>query len=367
MAAHHVCRRTAEPPVLAMIATTTWAYVGFGLLIAAFLALDLGIFHRKAHIVSAREAAAWTAVWTTMSVLFTVAVYFIYENHWLGVGLNVPVLGSPGETAPISGRMAVEQYLAGYLVELSLAVDNLFVIAIIFSYFAIPAKYQHRVLFWGILGALVMRGGMIAIGAVLIQRFSWITYLFGGFLVLTAVKMALVSSHGAHPDRNILVRLVRKFFPVTSEYDGQNFFTKVTTADGVVRTAATPLLLALVVVEFTDLVFAADSIPAIFAITADPFLVVTSNAFAILGLRSMYFLLAKLLDKFRFLKPALVIILTFVGIKMLLVHSSYKISTPVSLAVIASVLIAAVVASILMPSRSGRAKAAADPHPTGHT
>jgi tellurite resistance protein TerC len=342
------------------IPPVTLAYAGFALLIIAFLALDLGVFHRHAHVVSSREAGVWTAVWMTVSLLFTIVVYFAYENHWLGVGLDVPVLGSPGQTEALTGREAVGQYLAGYIVELSLAVDNLFVIALVFSSFAVPAKYQHRVLFWGILGALVMRGTMIAIGAVLIERFSWITYIFGGFLLLTALKMAFTSHETSHPDRNILVRLVRRFFPVTSTYDGAHFFVKITTPDGLIRTAATPMLLALAVVEFTDLIFAVDSIPAIFAITADPFLVITSNVFAILGLRSMYFLLANLLGKFRFLKAALVLILMFVGVKLLLVHSEYKVSTGLSLGIIAGILAAAVGASMLF-------RKAPTPHPAATT
>lgn len=345
----------------ATIPPVVWAYAAFCLMVFFFLALDLGIFHRHAHAVTAKEAGAWTAVWVTMSLLFTIVVYLIYQNHWLDIGLNVPVLGKPGETMTLDGRTAVGQYLAGYIVELSLSVDNLFVIALIFQFFSIPAKYQHRVLFWGILGALVMRGAMIALGSVLINQIAWITYVFGGFLILTALKMAFSGHDSINPDKNILVRGVRKIYPVTSTYDGQRFLTHISVPGGSMRRAATPLLLALVVVEFTDLVFAVDSIPAIFAITADPFLVVTSNVFAILGLRSMFFLLANMLGKFRFLKPALVLILMFVGVKMLLVHSAYKISTPVSLAVIISLLIAAVVASIFLPSKE-------EPHaPKPHT
>ena len=253
--------------------------------------------------------------------------------------------------ATITGRTAAEQYLAGYIVEWSLSVDNLFVIAVIFSYFAVPAKYQHRVLFWGILGALVMRGIMIALGAVLIQRYGWITYVFGGFLILTAVKMAFAGGEGVHPDRNILVRLVRKVWRVSSEYDGQKFITKVPGPDGVLHRAVTPLFLALLVVEFTDLVFAVDSVPAIFAITGDPFIVFTSNVFAIMGLRSLYFLLANMLGKFRYLKPALVLILVFVGVKMLLVHSEYQIDTLISLLVVVGLLGAGVAASLLLPPK----------------
>ncbi|MFM9996822.1 MAG: TerC family protein [Phycisphaerales bacterium] len=345
-----------------------WFYAGFILLVVVFLALDLGVFHRSAHVVSAKEAATWSAVWVGCALAFSVFVYFGYERHWLGLGLGVPVVGKPGETATIGGLTAAEHYLTGYVIEWSLSVDNLFVIAVIFSYFAVPPKYQHRVLFWGILGALVMRGGMIALGAVLIQRFGWITYVFGGFLILTAVKMAFAGSEGVHPDKNILVRAVRKIWPVTSHYDGQKFFTRVPGPGGRLVRAATPLFLALLMVEFTDLVFAVDSVPAIFAITGDPFIVLTSNVFAILGLRSLYFLLANMLGAFRFLKPALVAILLFVGIKMLLVHSPLKIDATVSLGVVVGLLASGVGASLLFPAKpretgAGPAREPQDAHP----
>ena len=319
-----------------------WLYVGFIGLVFAFLALDLGVFHRKAHVVSMKEALTWTVVWVCTALLFNVWIYFAYENHWLGVGLNVAQLD--GVARDVHGAEAAKLYLAGYLVEKSLAMDNVFVIAIVFSYFAVPALYQHRVLFWGILGALLMRGVMIAVGAKLIQSFDWIIYVFGGFLILTAIKMVFAGDDQVDPSKNPLVRLVKRFVPVTDKYDGDKFFTRV---NGV--RAATPLFLALVVVEFTDLIFAVDSIPAIFAITADPFIVFTSNIFAILGLRSLYFCLASLMGKFRYLKPSLIAILFFVGIKMMLVHTPYKVDTGVSLAVVVGILIAGVVASILRP------------------
>ncbi len=329
----------------------TWFYAGFIGMVIIFLALDLGVFHREAHVVSAKEAAAWSVVWTLCALTFTVFIYFAYQSHWLGLGMSVQVVGHAGETMVLDGLTAAEQYLTGYVIEWSLSVDNLFVIAVIFSYFAVPPKYQHRVLFWGILGALVMRGAMIAVGTVLIQRFGWITYVFGGFLILTAVKMAFAGGEGVHPERNILVRAVRAIWPVSSNYDGQRFFTKTRGPDGVLRRAVTPLFLALIVVEFTDLVFAADSVPAIFAITGEPFIVLTSNVFAILGLRSLYFLLATMLSKFRYLKPALILILVFVGVKMLLVHSAFKIDTAVSLAVVVGLLGAGVTASLLVRSK----------------
>ena len=336
--------QTAQPGMI-------WLYAGFIALVIVFLALDLGVFHRDAHVVSVKEAAIWSAIWTGCALAFTAFIYFAYAAHWLGLGLNVPVVGKPGEAMVLDGLTATEQYLTGYVIEWSLSVDNLFVIAVIFSYFAVPPMYQHRVLFWGILGALVMRGAMIALGAVLIQRFGWITYVFGGFLILTAVKMAFAGSEGVHPDKNILVRAVRAIWPVTSHYDGQKFFTRVPGPDGALRRAATPLLLALIMVEFTDLIFAVDSVPAIFAITGDPFIVFTSNVFAILGLRALYFLLANMLGKFRYLKPALVLILVFVGVKMLLVHSEFKINTAVSLAVVVGLLGLGVAASLAHPAK----------------
>lgn len=333
----------------------SWLYAGFIALVLVFLALDLGVFNRTAHVVKAKEALAWTCVWGTCAMFFAVFVYFAYNGHWLGLGLNVPVVGQPGVTETLRGPGALGQFLAGYVVEWSLSVDNLFVIAVIFKFFAVPAAQQHRVLFWGILGALVMRGGMIALGAVLLQRFGWFTYVFGGLLILTAVKMAFAGDEHVHPDRNIMVRIVRKFWPVSTTYDGGHFLTHMEDKQGRTRRAVTPLLLALIVVEFTDVVFAVDSVPAIFAITGDPFIVLTSNVFAIMGLRSLYFLLAGMLGKFAFLKYALVLILAFVGTKMLLVHTSYKINTTWSLVVVVGLLVAGVVASLLH-ERMGRGK-----------
>ncbi|MBL8962488.1 MAG: TerC family protein [Phycisphaeraceae bacterium] len=317
-----------------------WFYVGFVALVCVFLTLDLGVFHRKAHVVKLKEALTWTVIWIAAALAFNVWVYFAYEAHWLGIGRDVPQLD--GSVRDVHGLEAAKLYLAGYIVEKSLAMDNVFVIAMIFSYFTVPAIYQHRVLFWGIIGALVMRGAMIAVGAALIQRFSWIVYVFGGFLILTALKMTLIKGEGIDPDKNPLVRLVRRLFPMSKEYHGQKFFVRLNGA----RTA-TPLFLALVMVEFTDIIFAVDSIPAIFAITADPFIVFTSNIFAIMGLRSLYFCLANLIDRFRYLKPALIAILFFVGIKMMLVHTPYKVATTLSLMVIIGILAAGVVASLL--------------------
>lgn len=321
-----------------------WLYAGFVALVLVFLALDLGVFHRTAHAVSMKEAITWTIVWVGAALLFNGFVYLAYEGHWLGIGTAVQQLD--GTVRDVGGWEAAKLYLTGYVVEKSLAMDNVFVIAMIFTYFAVPAKYQHRVLFWGIVGALLMRGVMIGVGAALIQQFSWIVYVFGGFLILTAIKMALVRSEGIDPERNLLVRLVRRLYPVSTEYHGDRFLVRI---NGV-RTA-TPLMLALVMVEFTDLIFAVDSIPAIFAVTADPFLVFTSNIFAILGLRSLYFCLAGMLDRFHYLKPALVAILLFVGVKMMLVHSSFKVDNTVSLLVVVGILAAGVVASLLRPAK----------------
>lgn len=278
-------------------------WIAFGILIIALLALDLGVLNKKAHVPSTREALAWTGGWVSLALLFAILVYYIYENNWVA-NLN-----------GLSGGEAVIKYLTGYLVEQSLSMDNVFVIALIFSYFQIPPKYQHRVLFWGILGAVIFRGLMIGVGAVLIREFSWIIYLFGILLLYSAWKMMKSGDEPIDLKNNSTIKLVRRFFPVTTYSDGEKFFIKKMK----IR-AATPLFVALVVVETTDIMFAFDSIPAIFAITTDPFIVFTSNIFAILGLRSLYFVLASMMDKFKYLKPALVFILFFVGVKMLLSH-----------------------------------------------
>ena len=305
-------------------------YAGFVALVLALLALDLGVFHRKAHVVSVREALGWSAFWIALGLAFAGFIYAGYENHWLGLGLTPDLMTlSPQAVEGVGvvyndGGSAAVKYVTGYLVEKSLAVDNIFVIAMIFGFFAVPPIYQHRVLFWGIVGALVMRGAMIAVGAQLIQRFTWIIYVFGAFLILTGVKMLFLKVDETDPNRNLVVRLTRRLFPITERFHGQHFFVRAGSAasheapvpgaaeetDRVVDAArpgvllATPLFLALVMVEFTDLIFAVDSIPAIFAITADPFLVFTSNVFAILGLRSLYFALAGMIDQFRYLKVA---------------------------------------------------------------
>jgi tellurite resistance protein TerC len=307
----------------------------FILFILALLALDLGVFNRRAHAPNVAEALAWSAFWICLALAFNALVFFLYENNWIGAGLAFP--------EDISGKQAAIEFFTGYVLEKSLSLDNIFVIALIFSYFEIPLKYQHRVLFWGVLGALVMRGAMIAVGAVMISRFAWTTYLFGGLLLVTAARMAVVRHDNLEPDKNLLVRLARHFFPVTDGLRGEHFSV---VEDG--RTAITPLLLVLLMVEATDVLFAVDSIPAIFAVTQDPFLVYTSNVFAILGLRSLYFALAPLLSYFRFLKLSLILVLAFVGVKMLVAHS-HPIPVLGSLAVILCILVVGVLASLLKP------------------
>jgi tellurite resistance protein TerC len=284
-------------------------------LILLLLAVDLGIFHRKAHVVTAREGLAWCLVWMTLAFAFSGFVYGAYEHKWLGLGLLPDPVDRTAATPDgviNDGYSALVKYLTGYVIEQSLSVDNMFVIAMIFRFFAVPAVYQHRVLFWGILGALTMRGVMIALGATLIAEFGWVLYLFGIFLIVTAVKMLLLDTEEQDPRHNIVVRTTRRLFPVTKRYHAQHFFVRRRGA-----LLLTPLALALIMVEMTDLVFAVDSIPAIFAITADPFLVFASNAFAILGLRSLYFVLAGALDAFRYLKVSLALVLALVGTKML--------------------------------------------------
>jgi tellurite resistance protein TerC len=304
------------------LSDTTLVWIGFNLFVLAMLALDLGVFHRQAHDVSVKEASIWSVAWIALALAFNVGLFF-----WRG------------------GEVAL-QFFTGYLIEKSLSVDNIFVFVLIFTYFAVPPIYQHRVLFYGILGALVMRAAMIAAGAALIKEFHWIIYLFGAFLIVTGIRMALHRNEAFHPEQNPVVRLVRRVIPVTPDYHGQRFFVQQA---GVLM--ATPLFLALVLIEFTDLVFAVDSIPAIFAVTTDPFIVYTSNVFAILGLRSLYFVLRGAVDRFHYLKLSLAAVLTFVGVKMVLTDL-YKIPVGLSLAVIATLLALGIVASLLRDRRS---------------
>jgi tellurite resistance protein TerC len=299
-----------------------WLWVGFNVFVLAMLALDLGVFHRKAHVVSLRESITWTVVWVTLALLFSGGVWHFY------------------------GSQKALEFLTGYLIEKSLSVDNVFVFALLFSYFAVPAKYQHKVLFWGILGALIMRAIMIFLGAALIAKFTWIIYVFGGFLVLTGIKMVVKREEEIHPERNPVVKWFKKLMPVTSDYRGDKFFVR----ENGVR-AATPLFVVLLLVEVSDLIFAVDSIPAIFAVTTDPFIVYTSNVFAILGLRSLYFALAGVMDKFHYLKIGLGVVLAFVGVKMLLAHTAWKIPTLLALGVVVLILAASVVVSLLRPRK----------------
>jgi tellurite resistance protein TerC len=300
-----------------------WPWIGFNLFVLAMLAVDLLVLHKDAHEVSLKEAAGWSIVWITLALLFGAGVYW---------------------------RMGSEsglQYLTGYLIEKALSVDNIFVFVLIFSFFQVPPRYQHRVLFWGILGALVMRGAMIGAGALLIQQFHWIIYVFGAFLVFTGIRMAGHSEIAIEPEANPVIRLVRRMLPVTNIYHGQSFFVRELIR-GRLRWVATPLFVVLVLVETTDLIFAVDSIPAIFAITQDAFIVYTSNIFAILGLRALYFLLAGVIHKFHYLKLGLSVVLVFVGVKMLIVDF-YQLPIGISLGVVALVLAASVGASLLWP------------------
>ena len=300
-----------------------WVWVAFHAAVFAMLAIDLGVFHRHAHEVTVREAAGWTVTWVTASLLLCLGI------------------------ARFMGTEPALQFLTGYVIEQALSVDNIFVFVLIFSYFAVPKRYQHRILFWGILGALVLRGTMIGAGTWLIHRFEWILYFFGAFLVFTGARMAFAGEEGVEVEANPVVRLIRRFLPVTKRYHGQRFVVRAPVGRGR-RLIATPLLVVLVMVETTDLIFAVDSIPAIFAVTTDPFLVYTSNICAILGLRSLYFLLASVIGTFRFLQIGLSIVLVFVGVKMLIVDW-YKIPIGSSLVVVVGVLVFSVIASLLLP------------------
>ena len=301
------------------IGGSKWLWIGFSLFIFTMLSLDLGLFNRKAHTIKYREAWLWSGVWVTLAMMFAGIVFY-----YLG--------SQPGF-----------EFLTGYIIELSLSVDNLFVFLLIFSYFKVPAKFQHRVLFWGVMGALFMRLTMIFVGATLINRFHWIIYIFGAFLVYTGIKMFRQEEIDVQPEKNPLVRLVTRFLPITRHYEEEKFFTK---ANG--KRTGTLLLLVLMVVEVTDLVFAVDSIPAIFAVTTNTFIVYTSNVFAILGLRSMYFRLAGVVEKFRYLRFGLAIVLTFIGLKMLAGAIGFHIPITISLVFVALVLVGSVVASLVV-------------------
>jgi len=307
-----------------LMTDSLWPWIAFNAFVLVMLALDLGVFHKKSHVVTLKESLAWTTVWLSLAMIFNAGIW-----HF-------------------SGSEKALEFFTGYVIEKSLSVDNVFVIALLFSYFAVAREYQHKVLFWGILGALVMRAGMIGIGTVLITKFAWIIYIFGGFLILTGLKMIFKKEEEIHPEANPVVRWFKRVYPVTKEYRGDSFFVQ----EKGIR-LATPLFVVLICVEVTDLIFAVDSIPAIFAVTKDPFIVYTSNVFAILGLRSLYFALEGMMHKFHYLKIGLGIILTFVGIKMLLAHTAYKIDTLFSLVIVAGILAASIVISLLhKPAKS---------------
>jgi tellurite resistance protein TerC len=303
-----------------------WLWIGFNLFVLAMLALDLGVFHRKAHAVSGKEALTWSLVWISLALTFNAVIYFAWDRMM------------PGSS--YTNREAALAFLAGYLIEKSLSVDNIFVFILIFSFFAVPAAYQHRVLFWGILGALIMRGTLILLGAALLEQFHWVIYVFGAFLIFTGIRMWNHQGEEVHPEKNPVVKLFRRFMPVPESFEEDKFFIRRAG-----RVLATPLFLILLIVETTDLVFAVDSIPAIFAVTQEAFIVYTSNVFAILGLRALYFLLADVMDKFEYLKFGLAAVLTFVGFKMI-VTDFYKIPIGISLGVVAGILVLSVVASL---------------------
>ncbi|MEO7297226.1 MAG: TerC family protein [Verrucomicrobiota bacterium] len=316
--------------MFALTEITSWHWSGFVVAVMAFLALDLGLFHRRAHVVQFKEALVWTFVWFSVAMLF-------------GVLLTV-----------WRGKEESLEFVTGYIIELSLSMDNVFVIALIFAYFRVPLQFQHRVLFWGIMGALLMRGVMIGVGAALIHRFQWLLYVLGGFLVITGIKMIFASEDGVDPEKNPVLRITRKLLPISPNLEGQKFLTR---AAG--RIALTPLAVVLVMVETTDLLFAVDSIPAIFSVTQKPFIVFTSNVFAILGLRSLYFVLANAIGYFRFLKIGLSFVLVFIGGKMLLAKYFF-IPTTISLCVVGVIIIAAVLSSIVI-GRRDKDKQTSDP------
>ena len=298
-----------------------YLWIGFNIFVLIMLALDLGVFHRKSHEVNIKEALIWSFVWISLALIFNYGVYLYM------------------------GKVKALEFFTGYVLEKSLSVDNIFVFILVFSFFKVPPSYQHKVLFWGILGALVMRVILIFSGVALLTKFHWLIYIFGAFLIFTGVKMLMQKDSHVEPDKNILVRLFKKFYPVTNEYHGDKFFVRINA-----KKYATPMFVVLLVIEFTDLVFAVDSIPAILAITNDTFIVYTSNVFAILGLRSLYFALAGVMKYFRFLKIGLSIILVFVGVKMMIVDF-YKFPISISLGIIVSILAISVIASLIIKQK----------------
>ena len=321
-----------------------WFYVGFMAFVLMLLALDLGIFHRKAHAVSFRESAVWTVVWVTLALLFN---YGLYQYAAWKFPQDARLLAVPGFDPQAAASRVGLEFLTGYVVEKSLSVDNIFVFVLVFSYFAVPAIYQHRVLFYGIIGALLFRAIFIAMGSFLMQ-YHWVVLVFGAFLIVTGLKMMFTPDKEVDPEKNLLLRLFRRFVPVTNKLDGQHFFTR---REG--RTWATPLFVALLFLEASDVIFAVDSVPAIFALTGEPLIVFTSNIFAILGLRSLYFMLAGAVDKFYLLKYGLAGVLVFVGLKMVWLNELFDGKFPISwsLGIICGVITASVLLSLLRPRR----------------
>lgn len=311
-------------------------WISFIVLIIIFLALDLGVFHKNDHVIKTKEAGIWTGIWITVALSFSGVIYWLFSSG---------LVENPTALTP---NNAVLKYITGYLIEVSLSIDNVFVIAVIFSSFKVPALYQHRVLFWGILGAIIFRGLMIVFGVALINKFEWIIYVFGVFLLYTAFNMLKGSDHKFDPKNSFVFRQLKKLYPITSSMHGHDFFIK---RMGIM--AATPLFVALVMIELTDVLFALDSIPAILAITADPFIVFSSNILAILGLRSMYFLISRMLEKFRYINYSLVVILAFVGLKMLFSHY-LELPEWISLTVITVSLLSGVLASLFIPEKANK-------------
>jgi tellurite resistance protein TerC len=343
--------------ILFPLAGYWWLYLGFTVFVLGMLALDLGVFHRDAHEVSFKEATGWSVVWVALALAFNLAFWF-YAS-WRLPQLDPGLIESAGfASAEIAAKELSLQFLTGYVVEKSLSIDNIFVIVMIFSYFAIPAKYQHRVLFYGIIGALIFRAIFIALGSWL-MAFHWVVLIAGAFLILTGIKMLFAPEKGLEPEKNPVMKLLRKLVPITSEYDGQRFFTRIPPGAGGVR-HATPLFVALVFVEFTDVIFAIDSVPAIFALTREPLIVFTSNIFAILGLRALYFLLAGLADTFHLLKYGLGVVLVFVGLKMVWLNGAFGGKFPISwsLGIIGGVIGLSIALSLLFPRKAAAAKPA---------
>lgn len=333
-------------PLLFPFVDYWWIYLGFIALVFVILILDLGVFHKEAHVVGFKEAAGWSFFWILLALTFNYAFYeyaaWSFANH------RPDLMAIPGFDAAAAAKQVGLEFLTGFVVEKSLAVDNIFVFIVVFSFFGIPAKYQHRVLFYGILGALFFRAIFIALGSVLMQYHAVIIF-FGAFLILTGIKMLFAPEKPIDPDKNPFIKLLKRFVPVTPKFEGQNFWTKI---DGVWH--ATPLFVALIFLELTDVIFAVDSVPAIFALTKEPLIVFTSNIFAILGLRAMYFLLSGIMDKFHYLKLGLAFVLIFVGLKMVWLNEMFDGKFPISwsLGIIVGIILVSVLTSLIFPKKA---------------